>query len=147
MRTKLFVTISFLLALPVMGQTLGEITGRISDPSGAGIPDAVLTMTSVTTNAARQTTTTSDGDYSFPSVPPGIYRVKAEHPGFKLMTNNNVEVQVQQTVRLDYTLQVGQVNESVEVQTAVNMLQAENATVGTVISNQSINELPLNGRF
>src|ERR1700722_212658 len=146
MRTKLFVTMSFLLALPVMGQTLGEITGRISDPSGAGIPDAVLTMTSVTTNAARQTTTTSDGDYSFPSVPPGIYRVKAEHPGFKLMTNNNVEVQVQQTVRLDYTLQVGQVNESVEVQTAVNMLQAENATVGTVISNQSINELPLNGR-
>src|ERR1700733_772474 len=146
MRTKLFITISFLLALPVMGQTLGEITGRISDPSGAGIPDAVLTMTSVTTNAARQTTTTSDGDYSFPSVPPGIYRVKAEHPGFKLMTNNNVEVQVQQTVRLDYTLQVGQVSESIEVQTAVNMLQAENATVGTVISNQSINELPLNGR-
>ncbi len=146
MRTKLFITISFLLSLPLMGQTLGEITGRISDPSGAGIPDAVLTLTSVTTNAARQTTTTTDGDYSFPSVPPGIYKVKAEHPGFKLMTNNNVEVQVQQTVRLDYTLQVGQITESIEVQTAVNMLQAENATVGTVISNQSINELPLNGR-
>src|SRR3984885_7503293 len=146
MRTKLFITISFLLALPVMGQTLGEITGRISDPSGAGIPDAVLTLTSVTTNAARQTTTTTDGDYSFPSVPPGIYKVKAEHPGFKLMTNNNVEVQVQQTVRLDYTLQVGQVNESVEVQTAVNMLQAENATLGTVVETQSITQLPLNGR-
>jgi len=146
MRTKLFVVISFLLALPLMGQTLGEITGRISDPSGAGIPDAVLTMTSVTTNAARQTTTTTDGDYSFPSVPPGIYKVKAEHPGFKIMTNNNVEVQVQQTVRLDYTLQVGQVSESIEVQTSANLLQAENATVGTVIGNASINELPLNGR-
>jgi hypothetical protein len=146
MRTKLFVLIAFLLALPLMGQTLGEITGRITDPSGAGVPDTVMTLTSTTTNAARQTNTTNDGDYSFPLVPPGTYKIKAEHPGFKNMTNNNVEVQVQQTVRLDYTLQVGQVNESVEVQTAANLLQAENATVGTVIANASITELPLNGR-
>src|SRR5580704_1983482 len=123
MRTKLFVVIAFLLTLPLVGQTLGEITGRISDPSGAGIPDAALTLTSVATNAVRQTTTTNDGDYSFPSVPPGFYKVKAEHPGFKVMTNSNVEVQVQQTVRLDLTLPVGQVSESVEVQTAANMLQ------------------------
>ena len=146
MRTKPFVVIAFLLALPLMGQTLGEITGRISDPSGAGIPDAALTLTSVATNAVRQTTTTNDGDYSFPSVPPGFYKVKAEHPGFKVMTNSNVEVQVQQTVRLDLTLLVGQVSESIEVQAAANMLQAENATVGTVIANQSLTELPLNGR-
>ena len=146
MRTMLLFGAIVCFGLPVWGQTLGEITGRISDPSGAGIPDAALTLTSVTTNAVRQTTTTNDGDYSFPSVPPGIYKVKAEHPGFKTMINSNVEVQVQQTVRLDLTLQVGQVTESIEVPAAANMLQAENATVGTVIANQSLTELPLNGR-
>ena len=98
MRTKLFVVLSILLALPLMGQTMGEITGRVTDPTAAGVPDAVLTLTSMATNAARQTTTTSDGDYSFPSVPPGIYKAKVEHPGFKITTINNIEVQVQQTV-------------------------------------------------
>ena len=122
MRTKLFVAIAFLLALPALGQTLGEITGRISDPSGAGIPDAALTLTSISTNAVRHTTTTNDGDYAFPSVPPGVYNVKAEHPGFKLLTNNNVEVQVQQTVRLDLTLEVGQITQSVEVAAASNIV-------------------------
>lgn len=146
MRTKLFVVMSFLIALPLTGQTLGEITGRISDPSGAGVPDAALTLTSTTTNAVRQTKTTTDGDYTFPLVPPGIYRVKAEHPGFKVVTNNNVEVQVQQTVRLDLALQVGEVSQSVEISAAANMLQAENATLGSVVSNASIVELPLNGR-
>jgi len=146
MRTKLFVVIAFLIALPLMGQTLGEITGRVNDPSGAGVPNAALTLTNTATNAVRQTKTTGDGDYSFPLVPPGNYRVKAEHPGFKVVTNNSVEVQVQQTVRLDFTLEVGEVSQSIEISASANMLQAENATVGTVIGNQSITELPLNGR-
>ncbi|HEV1283847.1 MAG TPA: TonB-dependent receptor [Bryobacteraceae bacterium] len=146
MRTKLFVVTSFLLSVPLMGQTLGEITGRISDPSGAGVPDAALTLTSTATNAARQTRSTADGDYSFPLVPPGLYKVKVEHPGFKIETNNSVEVQVQQTVRLDFTLQVGDVTQTVEISASANMLQAENATLGSVVSNTSIVQLPLNGR-
>src|SRR5580698_8788230 len=146
MRTKLFVVMALLLALPVMGQTLGEITGRITDPSGAGVPDAALTLTNATTNAVRQTKTTGDGDYSFPSLPPGTYKLKAEHPGFKTTANNSVEVEVQQTVRLDYTLQVGDVTQTVEISAAANMLQSENATLGSVVSNSSIVELPLNGR-
>src|SRR5580658_8117736 len=114
MRTKLFVALSVLMALPLMGQTMGEISGRVTDPSGAGVPDTALTLTSISTNAVRQTKTTTDGDYSFPSVPPGFYNIKAEHAGFKVTKFDNVEVQVEQTVRLDYTLQVGQVTESVE---------------------------------
>ena len=86
------------------------------------------------------------GLYTFPSVPPGIYNVKVEHPGFKTTTSNNVEVQVQQTVRLDFTLQVGQVSESMEVSATAALLQSENATVGTVVETKSIVELPLNGR-
>lgn len=146
MKTKLFLAISLFISLPLSAQTFGEITGRISDPSGAGIPDAAITLTNTATNAVRRTNTTSDGDYSLPSVPPGIYNIRAEHPGFKVLNQNKVEVQVQQTVRLDYTLEVGQVSEAVEVSANATLLQAENATVGTVIGNQSITELPLNGR-
>jgi hypothetical protein len=79
-------------------------------------------------------------------VPPGIYNVRVEHPGFKTTTSNNVEVQVQQSVRLDMTLQVGQVSESIEVSATAALLQSENATVGTVVETKSIVELPLNGR-
>ncbi len=146
MRTTLLFIAVVCFGLPVLGQTFGEITGRVNDPSGAGVPNAVLTLTNTSTNSVRQTDSTSAGDYSFPSVPPGTYNVKAEHPGFKVESSLNVEVQVQQTVRLDVTLQVGQVSETVEVSAAANLLQAENATLGSVISNTSIVELPLNGR-
>jgi hypothetical protein len=146
MRTKWFIAVVLLSGLSVIGQTLGEITGQVADPSGAGVPNSAVTLTNTTTNAVRQTTTNEQGLYTFPSVPPGIYNLKVEHPGFKTVTSNNVEVQVQQTVRLDLTLQVGQVSESIEVSAAADLLQSENATVGTVVETKSIVELPLNGR-
>jgi hypothetical protein len=146
MRAKLLVGTILCVGLPLLGQTFGEITGRVSDPSGAGVPNSVLTLTSTATNAVRQTDSGNDGFYSFPSVPPGIYSLKSEHPGFKTATGNNIEVEVQQTVRLDLTLEVGQVSQSVEVRAMANLLQSENATLGTVVSNASIVELPLNGR-
>ena len=148
--SNLTFVFTFLLLLfsaaSAFGQTFGEITGRVTDPSGAGVPGANMTLTNTATNAARATVTSGEGLYTFPSVPPGVYNVKAEHQGFKVITSNNVEVQVQQSVRLDLTLEVGQITQSVEVAASSTLLQAENATVGTVISNQSITELPLNGR-
>src|SRR5215471_17732220 len=144
-----WVTILLLPALSVtalFGQTFGEITGQVTDATGAAAPGAAVTITNVRTNAVRATVTTESGDYSFPSVPPGAYDVKVERQGFKTESTKNVEVQVQQTVRLDFTLQVGQISESVEVSATTDQLQSENATVGTVIENKGIVELPLNGR-
>jgi hypothetical protein len=145
MRTKLFIAVLVLAGVPLLSQTLGDITGQVGDPSGAGMPNAVVTLTNPSTNAVRQANTNEQGLYSFPSVPPGTYTLKVEHPGFKT-TTSNVEVQVQQSVRLDITLQVGDVSQTVEVSAAASLLQAENATLGTVVSNESIVELPLNGR-
>jgi len=122
------------------------VTGRISDPTGAAIPTAQITLTSTATNAVRTTVSTDSGDYSFPAVAPGSYSVKVEKTAFKAATSTNVEVQIQQTVRLDFTLQVGQVSESVEVSASAQMLQAENVSLGTVIENKQVTELPLNGR-
>ena len=110
------------------------------------MPNAALTLTNTSTNAVRNTDSSSDGFYTFPSVPPGVYNLKAEHPGFKTVSSTNVGIQVQQTVRLDLTLQVGEVNQTIEVSAAADLLQSENATVGTVVETKSITELPLNGR-
>ena len=135
-----------LACLPALSQTFGEITGQVTDTSGAAVPNALITLTNISTSAIRTTQSTQSGDYSFPSLPPGLYRAKVERSGFKTESIPNVEVQVQQTVRLDFSLQVGQVSESVLVEASADQLQAENATVGTVIENRGIVELPLNGR-
>jgi hypothetical protein len=145
MRTKSFIAALFLSGLSLLGQTLGEISGTVVDPSGAGVPNSTVNLTNTATNTSRTEQTNEQGLYTFPSVPPGTYNVKVEHPGFKT-TTSNVEVLVQQSVRLDLTLQVGQVSESVEVSATAALLQAENATVGTVVETKSISELPLNGR-
>jgi len=139
-------TLFLACAAILSAQTQGEITGRVADSTGVGVPAAVLTLTNVRTNAAVRTATTNAGDYTFPSVAPGFYALKAEHPGFKSATSNNVEVEVQQTVRLDLSLQVGSVSESIEVSAQAGLVQAENASVGTVIENKGVTELPLNGR-
>ena len=146
MLTKSLLVVLLLSGFSLLGQTLGEITGTVVDPSGAAVPNSVVTLTSTATNAVRTANSNEQGLYTFPSVPPGIYNVKVEHPGFKSTTSNNVEVQVQQSLRLDLTLQVGQVSESVEVSATAALLQSENATVGSVVETKSIVELPLNGR-
>jgi hypothetical protein len=127
-------------------QTFGEVTGRVTDPSGAIIPGASITLTNVNTNAARNVVTTETGTYTFPSVSPGFYRLKTELPGFKTTVSEQFGVQVQQVLRLDVVLQVGQVSETIEVAATADLLQSETATIGTVVENKIISDLPLNGR-
>jgi hypothetical protein len=130
----------------LFAQTAGEITGHVADATGAAVPGATVTLLNTGTNAVRTTTTTDAGDYTFPSTAPGMYTIKVERQGFKAATSQTVELQVQQTLRQDFALQVGQMTESVEVQATADQLQQENATVGTVIENRGIEQLPLNGR-
>src|SRR5947209_7054779 len=127
-------------------QTFGEITGHVTDSTGAAIADAAIRVTSASTNATRAVVTTSTGDFSVPLLPPGLYNITVERQGFKTERSSDIEVAVQQTVRLDFSLQIGQVYESVVVEANAVQLQSENATVGTVIDNKRIVELPLNGR-
>src|SRR5215468_5594867 len=130
----------------VFAQTFGEVTGRVTDPSGAVIPGASITLTNTNTNAVRNVVSTEAGAYTFPSVPPGFYRLRTELPGFKAAVSEPFEVQVQQVVRLDVVLELGQVSEIIEVATTTDLLQSETAAVGTVVENKIITELPLNGR-
>ena len=145
-RTRVWLVLLAVAALPAAAQTFGEITGRIGDASGAAVPDAAVTAINTGTSAVRRTVSTNTGDYSIPSLPPGVYSVKVEKTGFKISEARSVEVSIQQVVRLDIELAVGQVSESISVEASAVQLQAENATVGTVIDNKRIVELPLNGR-
>lgn len=134
------------LGLPMLSQTLGEITGQIRDTTSAAVPEVVVTIVNLATNATRSSVTNEAGIYSFPSLPPGSYSLKAEKPGFKSATSSNIEVQVQQTVRLDLDITVGSVSETIEVTAQASALTTENSTLGTVVENKRIVELPLNGR-
>ncbi len=148
MRTKLFALGVLLLCfgLPAFGQTFGEIGGEVRDSSGAAVPGVQLTTTNTATNVSRTAVTNESGIYAFPALVPGSYNVKAEKTGFKSVTRTNIELQVQQSARIDIELPLGQVSESVEVSGSAQLLSTEDATVGTVIENKRIVELPLNGR-
>jgi len=127
-------------------QTLGSITGEVRDPSGAVMPNASVTVTNTATNASRSTATNNAGIYVFPDLVPGTYEARVQAAGFEPQVKTNVVLQVQQTARLDFALAVGQATQTIEVSAAAASLTTENATVGTVIENKRIEDLPLNGR-
>ncbi len=145
MRTLSFI--GFLAFCSVTyAQTFGTITGEVKDASGSMVANATVTVVNKASNATRVDHTNADGLYTFPSLTPGQYDLRAEVPGFKANVRTNVELQVQQTVRIDFAMQLGNISESVEVSGAAEQLNTDNATVGTVIENKRVVELPLNGR-
>lgn len=99
--------------------------------TGAAVPAAKIFLTNIATHATCETVSTDSGDYAFPAVAPGGYNLRVEHSSFKAAGSRNVQAQVQQTVRLDFTLLVGQVTESVEVSASAQMLQSENLSSGS----------------
>jgi len=130
----------------IQAQTFGEITGEIKDPSGAVTPNVSVTVTNTATNVARSTVTNNSGVYSFPDLVPGTYQVRVTAPGFDTVVKTGIELQVQQTARVDFELRVGQSTQTVEVSGMAALLTTETATVGTVIEEKRITDLPLNGR-
>ncbi len=130
----------------LLAQTAAEITGQVTDPSGAAVPNAAVTATNTATNVARPTTTNSAGIYSFPELTPGTYQVKVMAAGFENVVKTNIELQVQQVARVDFALAVGQATQTLTVTANAALLSTEDATVGTVIEQRRITELPLNGR-
>lgn len=135
------------LSLPSPAQsTYGSITGRVTDPSGAAIPGAQVTLTNLATTEKRTQTTGTDGLYSFVNLIPGQYKVDASKEGFKHFTREPVVVQVQQVSDIEIAMQVGQVSENVTVTAETPLMQTETSSLGQVVEQRKANELPLNGR-
>jgi hypothetical protein len=132
---------------PLHGQTpSGEISGIVSDVSGAVLPAVKVTLTNVATNAVREVETNDSGVYVLPGLLPGVYTLKAERQGFRSVERANIEVLVGSSNRISVTMDVGQLTDVVEVTGGTPLLQTETAAIGTVIENRAIVELPLNGR-
>src|SRR3954462_7263510 len=133
-------------AATTQAQTQGGISGLVTDSSGAAVPGATVTVTNTATRGTRNTTTNAAGLYTFPVVPPGIYALKVELQGFHTAEVRSFKVDVQQTVRVDVPLQVGALDETVTVNGESTLLNTQSTTLGTVIENKIVTELPLNGR-
>ena len=124
----------------------GRFVGSISDPQGAVVPNATVKATNVGTNIVQTAITNSGGDFVITPVKAGEYKLSVSAPGFQSITTSIIEVQVGQIVREDLTLKVGASTETVEVTTETPLISTDSATMGTVVSNQQLTDLPLNGR-
>jgi outer membrane receptor protein involved in Fe transport len=124
----------------------GRIAGVIIDPSGGLVPSATVTVTNVDTNIAKAATTDAKGYYEVRQLPVGNYKVSVEAPGFSKTESAASALDINQTLRVDLTLQVGNVSEVVNVQSEASTIETENSTVGGTVAGKAIFELPLNGR-
>ncbi|MBL8228276.1 MAG: carboxypeptidase regulatory-like domain-containing protein [Bryobacterales bacterium] len=144
--TKICLALS-LLSATLFGQAgTGDINGTVTDASGALVSGATVTIANPATGFSRVLKTNEQGLYSAPALIPGAYNVKVEMQGFQAQTRSNVILQVGQVSAIDFALAVGNVAEVIEVTGGAPVLETETTSVGTVIENKRIVELPLNGR-
>jgi hypothetical protein len=124
----------------------GSVVGIVSDPSGAAIPGATVTLSNEASGVSRSVTTNGDGEYQFAAVIPGTYSVQATAQNFESAVSTHIEIDVQSRPAINFTLKVGPSSQVVEVSSITPVLQTETADVGGVIQSEQINDLPLNGR-
>jgi len=142
---------SFVLLLPAMAALLsaqefrGTLMGRVTDPSGLGVPNAKIAATKTDTNTRSETVTGIDGNYTLPFLAPGPYEVTADAPGFKKYVRSGIEIGTNERIAVDVQLQVGSAAESVTVSGDAPLLNTVTASAGQVITTREVENLPMNG--
>ena len=126
--------------------TNGTINGTLSDPNSDVIAGAQVTLVNTGTADTRVATTNDSGFYQFNNLPPGQYRITVQQQGFKQLTREPIELQVDSTLQINLSLTLGAATEVVTVKSSTPLIQAETASLGTVIDQRETNEIPLNGR-
>jgi hypothetical protein len=138
---------ALLFPASISAQTFyGSIVGSVTDPSGSVVPGATVTLTNNATSERRTATSGADGTYRFVNLVPGAYKVEVESSGFRRYTRDQVQVNVDTVVRVNVGMQLGNVEQSVEVTGDIPVLQTETAAIGSVVESRPVQELPLNGR-
>ncbi len=143
--------IAMLLAIAapvVLAQSAGTagLTGTVTDPSGAAVPNVTVTLTSNDTNQARTATTGGSGEYKFTLLPPGSYKIRFAANGFKTAEVSAVNLNVTETPVLDHALEVGQQSEQVTVEASAETLQTATSSLGTTVGAKTVTALPLSNR-
>jgi len=144
---RLSFAISFLLISQlVFSQSTGSIGGTVTDTAGAVVPNAAVTVRNQATGEEHQTRTDAAGIYLVPSLPVGNYRVEVKSPGMQTILASGVELSVGSSLRQDFALKVATTNETVEVSGAAPLIDSSGSTLGTVVNQHTVQEIPLNGR-
>src|SRR5262245_65713979 len=150
MRARIcFVAVSFLLGLfalsPVQAQvTTADLVGTVTDSSGAVVISAQVTATNEGTGLTRTAQTDAAGNYLISQLAPGRYSVTCELAGFKKLIQTGVELQVNQRAQINLVLEVGEVNQVVEVQGTAPLLESKSSVLGSVISETKVQAMPMN---
>src|SRR5262249_30237927 len=114
--------------------------------TGAIVPSARIVLTNLDTGVRREAESGADGLYQFPLLQPGAYSLAVHKEGFKQVSQSGIRLEVNQAVRIDFTMELGAVSETVEVKAASPLLESTTSAVGQVIDTKSVADLPLNGR-
>src|SRR5215831_3112000 len=143
----LVLSLNFMLMTSTSAQTYtATVTGTVSDPQGSAVPKVKVVATNQGTKLEYTAQTSDSGVYTIPFLPIGAYVLSIEASGFKKLVSNEINLEVNQTARIDLQLQVGGVNEIVNISDVAPILQTENVMVGQVITGNTTTALPLNGR-
>ena len=143
----MLLSVAGLVPPVAMGQqATANVNGVVKDPTGAAVANVQVELTNVNTGVVRKTATNTDGIYDFPTVVPGAYSMQASAAGFAAVSQPPVTLQVGQTATFDFQLRVGAATSTVTVTAAAPTLEFATSELGTVVSPQEMNDLPLNGR-
>src|SRR6266436_794973 len=144
----LCVCIGVLLAcVPLFSQgSQGRILGTITDQTGGVVSNATVTVVDVERGVSRALTTGDSGEYNAPNLLPGTYAVRAEAKGFKAVERDKILLEVGKEIRVDLPLQPGEITQTITITESLPLVETTNATLGGTLSNETINDLPLNGR-
>lgn len=123
-----------------------ELSGTVMDTQGAVVPDAQVTATNTGTNIERTTTSGKNGEYLLTPLAAGSYSIKVDARGFSTLVQSGIVLQVNQQAKVNLTLQVGQATETIQVTSTPPLLESQSSTLGTVVNDKLVNQLPLNGR-
>ena len=142
-----FFLLSLLVAAPIQAQvTTADLIGTVTDSSGAVVVSAQVTATNEGTSQARSALTDASGNYLISQLHPGRYTLSCELAGFKKLVQTGIELQVNQRAQINLVLEVGEVNQVVEVEGTAPLLESQSSVLGSVISETQVQDLPLNGR-
>src|SRR3954464_7866114 len=145
-RYLLLLSALLLLSCVSFAQSTGNILGNVTDPSGAAVAKAKVTLHNVATGTERTVETDSDGNYQAASMPLGTYTVTIESSGMQKQVVNNVQLEVGRSVPVNAKLRVGNASESVTVTEETPVVETTTQTVSQVINQRTVQEIPLNGR-
>src|ERR1700722_20375589 len=147
MKRYLAVFFAFLsFSLPSIAQNAhGSITGQVTDPSGAVIPKAAVTVTNTDTGAIAHVVTSNGGFYTAPELPSGPYKVAVDATGFKSFVRDGIQLDAQQNATINIKLAVGQTTETVNVSSDAPLIDMADASTGQVLTTEEVEDLPSNG--